>query len=160
MNTILTIEETRILSKQLHQNRETIVLAGGCFDILHIGHIRFLTEAKKQGDFLLILLESDETVKRLKGPKRPIHTQHERAEMLIALKAIDAVCLLPPLSGDRPYDELVLQLKPAIIATTKGDSYIQHKKRQVNLLHAKLFVAENIENKSTSKLISILENEL
>ena len=63
-----------------------IVLVGGCFDILHLGHVVFLEKAKKEGDVLVVLLESDEKVRFLKGKGRPVHTQSERAEILSALK--------------------------------------------------------------------------
>ncbi|MBI3343244.1 adenylyltransferase/cytidyltransferase family protein, partial [Candidatus Gottesmanbacteria bacterium] len=58
------------------------ILVGGCFDLLHYGHIRFLEEAKKLGDHLVVALESDENVRRMKGEGRPIHTQAQRKEML------------------------------------------------------------------------------
>ncbi len=81
--------------KYLQNKREKVVLAGGCFDVLHPGHVIFLQKAKKEGDILVVLLESDEKVKRLKGDGRPIHTQEKRAENLSALKVVDFVVLLP-----------------------------------------------------------------
>jgi rfaE bifunctional protein nucleotidyltransferase chain/domain len=76
------------------ESKRRIVLTGGCFDILHIGHVRFLSEAKRMGDYLVVLLESDKKVKDLKGKKRPVFIQEERAEMLSALGSVDLVVLL------------------------------------------------------------------
>jgi rfaE bifunctional protein nucleotidyltransferase chain/domain len=67
------------------------VFTNGCFDVLHVGHVRYLTDARTMGDCLIVGLNSDSSVKRLKGPLRPIHTEQERKEMLLALKCIDEV---------------------------------------------------------------------
>ncbi len=72
------------------------VLVGGCFDLLHFGHIKFLEEAKKSGDYLVVALESDENVRRTKGETRPIHTQEQRKAMLESLTCVDEVIMLPP----------------------------------------------------------------
>ncbi|MCX6792059.1 MAG: adenylyltransferase/cytidyltransferase family protein [Candidatus Gottesmanbacteria bacterium] len=93
-----------------------IVLVGGCFDLLHYGHINFLKQAKSRGDWLVVALESDENVKRMKGNARPIHIQAQRKEMLEALSFIDEVISLPPMHNDRDYFELVRKIRPAIIA--------------------------------------------
>src|SRR5271155_5547011 len=73
MGKIIHLKESKQLTNELHQQNQKMVLVGGCFDILHIGHITFLEEAKKQGDMLLVLLESDETITQTKGPHRPIN---------------------------------------------------------------------------------------
>ena len=96
-----------------------VVLVGGCFDILHYGHISFLEKAKSLGDCLIVALESDENVKKLKGPGRPIHTQKQRAGMLKELKCVDEVILLPPIPD---YERLVQKIEPDIIAITQGDT--------------------------------------
>src|SRR3989344_2564471 len=95
------------------------VLVGGCFDLLHYGHIVFLNEAKKHGDSLVVALESDENVRRLKGEHRPIHTQKERKTMLEALSAVDEVIPLPPMTTDREYADLVTRLRPHVIVVTQ-----------------------------------------
>ncbi|MCR4263595.1 MAG: adenylyltransferase/cytidyltransferase family protein, partial [Candidatus Roizmanbacteria bacterium] len=79
------------------------VLVGGCFDLIHYGHITFLSEARKQGDYLIVALESDENVKKYKGPNRPIHKQAERAEMLRSLRMVDEVVELPEMKEDYDY---------------------------------------------------------
>lgn len=137
-----------------------IVLAGGCFDILHIGHLTFLEKAKEKGDILIILLESDQTIKRTKGANRPIHTQHERAYMLSQLTSVDYVILLPQDMENKDYDNIVKSIQPAIIATTEGDIYISHKERQAQLVGAKVLCVNKIIPKvSTSKIVEILSQE-
>jgi len=133
---IITITEIENIAKQLHSQRKKIVLAGGCFDILHQGHINFLAAAKTQGDILVVLLESDASVHKRKGDKRPIHSQEDRAKILASLAAVDYIVLLPTLKTDQKYDTVVLQLKPAIIATTRGDPGKSHKERQAERIKA------------------------
>src|SRR3989338_6184443 len=76
------------------------ILVGGCFDLLHFGHINFLKDAKKYGDYLIVALESDENVRRMKGDNRPIHTQVQRKQMLKALEYVDEVRMLQPMKTD------------------------------------------------------------
>ena len=107
------------------KDKEEIVLVGGCFDILHLGHITFLEEAKKLGKTLVILLESDETIKRLKGENRPINRQTDRAEMLTKLKTVDYVVMLPELKNNQDYIDLIKKINPKIIAISGGDEKIE-----------------------------------
>src|SRR5437016_5967120 len=83
-----------------------IVLVGGCFDILHFGHIQFLKQAKQAGDVLVVALESDERILQDKN-RAPTHTQHERAANLLALRSVDMVLMLPRLDGFNDYNALV-----------------------------------------------------
>ena len=160
MNKILKIEEAIQICKTLHDENKSIVLAGGCFDLLHIGHVTFLEEAKKHGDTLIIMIEADETIKKEKGPARPINSQHDRAELLANFFLVDYIILLDPTMQNNDYDRLVNDIKPAIIATTKGDVYRFHKERQAALVGAKVIdVIDPVKNQSTTKLIAIL-NEL
>jgi rfaE bifunctional protein nucleotidyltransferase chain/domain len=135
------------------------VLVGGCFDILHFGHISFLAAAKKLGDYLIVLLESDENVKRYKGPTRPIHTQEQRKAMLESLRFVDMVVMLPPIEGDAQYATLVSQMHPSIIATTEGDPIIEKKRAQATACGARLEVIPKIHTPSTSQLAKLLELE-
>jgi len=140
-------------------SRETkgrIVLAGGCFDILHIGHVRFLSEAKKMGDYLVVLLENDKKVKKLKGENRPAFIQKERAEMLSALGSVDLVVLLPTVENDSDYLNLIRKIKPDIIAVTESDPHIEKKKSQAKKIGGKLKVISLIKTLSSSKLAEIL----
>lgn len=161
MNSIVNSNQTTELKKYLKNLYKRIVLVGGCFDILHIGHIALLEEAKKQGDMLVVMLESDETIAGKKGEGRPLHTQLQRAQVLLALEAVDYVILLTPHMTNEDYDTLVKALQPDIIATTQNDPGWKHKKRQADQIHAELVaVTHLIENVSTSRIISQLQKEL
>lgn len=135
------------------------MLVGGCFDLLHYGHIRFLTSAKKLGDHLVVALESDENVRRMKGDTRPIHTQAQRKSMLESLRVIDEIIMLPPIQGDRDYYELVRNVKPSVIAITQGDSRKVKKQEQAAEIGAKLVEIPKIITPSTSQLAKLLDLE-
>ncbi len=89
----LTLEEAKRLVDFHQQQGRTVVLTNGCFDILHAGHVQYLNKAKALGDVLVVAINSDASVRRIKGNKRPINTQEERAYILKNLKAVDAVLL-------------------------------------------------------------------
>lgn len=155
MAKIIPISKIGGLSKGLKKQGKVIVLAGGCFDLLHPGHVIFLERAKKSGDILVILLESDEKIKAVKGINRPVHNQHERAVVLSALRSVDYIVMLPIFKKDSDYEQLVLQIKPDIIAATYKTGNNQYYKKAARLSGAKLkFVTELIGSHSTSSLIS------
>ncbi len=161
MEKFLKLEQLEKVSKDLRQQGKVIVLAGGCFDILHIGHITLLENAKKEGDILFVMLESDESIKAKKGINRPIHTQEQRAHIVSSLTAVDYVILLPSSMSDTDYDTVVKQVRPAIIAATFGDPYSFHKERQAKETGAKLvYVNKPIENISTSTILDLLSKEI
>ena len=88
-----------------------VVFTNGCFDILHVGHIKYLQEAKSQGDLLVVGLNADASVKRLKGPERPLNVQEDRGEVLAALAAVDFVTLF---EEDTPL-ELIKAVQPDVL---------------------------------------------
>lgn len=135
---------------------KTRVLVGGCFDVLHVGHIHFLTHAKKLGDILIVALESDENVKMRKGSSRPIHTQEQRKGMLEALLVVNEVICLPTMKHDSAYQELVLHINPDIIAVTEGDPYTVHKKKQAKSIQAVVVEIPKIHTPSTSQLAKLI----
>jgi len=154
MAVIISIDKVSALSKNLEKQGKKIVLAGGCFDILHPGHVIFLEKAKKAGDILMVLLESDEKVRELKGVNRPVHSQKERAKVLAALRYVDYIILLPFMI-DREYDQLVARLEPDVIAATSGEAKNSHLKRSAKLSGAKFkLVTSIIGNYSTSKILN------
>jgi rfaE bifunctional protein nucleotidyltransferase chain/domain len=158
MDKILTTKQAITISNKLRLAEKNIVLTGGCFDILHIGHIRFLNHAKAHGDILMVMLEHDVTIKKRKGEHRPLNTQSDRAEILAALEMVDYIIALPDKTDDTFYDNLVNQLKPAIIATTAGDPFRTHKERQAKRIGANVVdVIQPVTNQSTTKVISILK---
>jgi FAD synthetase len=157
-NKIISINKATSITKELHGQNKRVVLVGGCFDILHSGHIAFLTKAKEQGEILMLLLESDERIKKLKGSNRPINNQQDRALVLSHLGLVDYVILLPKTMQDTDYAQLVILLKPAIIATTTGDPYQKQKEQQARNVNAKVVpVMVPLTNQSTTRLITFLD---
>lgn len=132
------------------------VLVGGCFDLLHYGHVRFLEEAKKLGDWLVVALESDENVRRMKGEGRPIHTQEQRKTMLEALTCVDEVIALPPMKSHQEYFDLVTRVYPQVIAITEGDPLENNKRDQATKVGAQLIIIPKIPTPSTSQLAKLL----
>lgn len=132
-----------------------VVLVGGCFDILHYGHVYFLKKAKSLGDLLVVALESDENTKKLKGLKRPIHAQKQRAEMLKSLKFVDKVISLP---AHPNYVELVKKVRPDIITCDPDDNLLKHKEVYESL-GATIVVIPKIKTPSTSQLAKLLKIE-
>lgn len=96
---------------------QSVVFTNGCFDILHVGHIRYLQDARAKGDVLVVGVNSDDSVRRLKGPQRPVVADTDRAEILAALECVDYVTVF---SEDTPV-ELILEVKPNI--HVKGGDY-------------------------------------
>lgn len=94
-----------------------VVLANGCFDLLHVGHVRYLEDARALGDLLIVGVNGDDAVRRLKGPGRPLMPAVERAEVLAALRAVDHVVVFEDDTADR----LIALLRPAVHA--KGTDY-------------------------------------
>jgi len=108
------------LAETLAQRRaknEKIVLANGCFDILHVGHIRYLAGAKAEGDVLVVAVNSDKSVRKLKGEGRPILPEQERAELVAALESVDYVIIF----GEPNVEPLLESLRPNVHA--KGTDY-------------------------------------
>lgn len=151
-NSITTRKEKTLPTKS---NREA-VLVGGCFDVLHFGHIEFLKYAKLEGNYLIVALESDENVKRRKGENRPIHTQEQRKTMITALSFVDEVVLLPTMTKDSDYEEFVEKIHPEVIAVTEGDPYLMHKQRQAALIGATVIEIPKIHTPSTSQLAKLI----
>ncbi len=114
---IVSRTELSQLCGKLRTASRQIVFTNGCFDILHRGHVRYLQQARSLGDVLVVGLNSDDSVKRLKGPTRPINNQEDRAAVLDALRAVDYVCLF---DEDTPF-ELISSCLPSILV--KGGDY-------------------------------------
>jgi len=114
---VLTRESLAAALETRRARGERIVFTNGCFDILHVGHVRYLAQARALGDLLVVGLNSDESVRVLKGPQRPLIPEDERAEMLAHLESVDYVCLF---DESRP-DNLIDAVRPHIHA--KGGDY-------------------------------------
>lgn len=141
------------ISKENKENSKKTVLVGGCFELFHFGHLTFLMEAKKHGDKLIIALEPDEFIEKSKN-RKPLHTQHQRAQILAHLEIVDKVILLPHLKTYEDYFELVKTVSPSIIAVTEGDKRLEEKLRQADSIGAQLkVVCTLVPSSSTSKII-------
>lgn len=141
--------------KSIRTENKKIVFTNGCFDLLHVGHVRYLNSAKKLGDILIVGVNTDKSVKKLKGPTRPIQNENDRAEILAALGAVDYVVLF---DEDTPL-ELIHQIKPDIL--TKGGDY-----KIETIVGAEYVIArggqvlplEFFDGKSTSLLVSKMKS--
>jgi rfaE bifunctional protein nucleotidyltransferase chain/domain len=149
----VTLGKAILISKDLKKQNRTIILVGGCFDLLHAGHISFLNKAKSNADFLFVLLESDENIKRLKGEERPINSQTDRSIVLETLDSVDYVIALEGMTKNEDYDKLIVQIQPDYIGITKGDRNLKKREEQCNLVNAKLVEIEKIVGLSSSDFI-------
>lgn len=135
---------------------QKVVFTNGCFDIMHVGHIRYLQEAAKLGDILVVGLNSDESVKRLKGSDRPVNNQNDRAEVMSALGFVDYVVIF---DEDTPL-ELIKKIQPDVLV--KGgdykDQYVVGTK-EVEERGGKLVLIPFVPGKSTTKIIEKIKNE-
>lgn len=136
--------------KSIQQQNKKVVFTNGCFDLLHVGHVRYLAEAKKLGDYLVVGVNSDDSVKRLKGPTRPIQNQLDRAEILKSLKSVDETVIF---TEDTP-ENLIKSVRPDILVKggdwsvdqIVGGTFVQSYGGQVCSLTF-------IDGKSTTKII-------
>lgn len=137
------------LETQRQQNKK-IVFTNGCFDLLHVGHVRYLQEAQRQGQILVVGVNSDASVKRLKGASRPIQSEADRAEILLNLKSVDHVVIF---SEDTP-ESIIKAIRPDVLV--KGGDW------KIDQIVGAEFVIANggqvksltfIDGKSTTKLI-------
>jgi len=147
------------MPKSKAKTHKKTVLVGGAFDILHYGHIHFLKKAKALGTYLVVALESDKNIKKLKGKNRPIHNQNKRREMLESLHFVDQVIILANKMKDKDYDKLVKIVNPQIIAVTAGDPIIEKKRKQAEEIGATLIEIPRIKSPSTSDLAKLLKIE-
>lgn len=154
MKKVITLKQAEKTANQLKSQGKCVVLGGGCFDILHKGHLVFVKNAKKKGDALFVLLESDRNVRRLKGKGRPINSQKKRASALAQIPDVDFVILLPEMRLDTDYFELTRKLKPHIIAMTEGDARAGEKEVQAkNVGGSAVMVTKYLADYSTTKTL-------
>ena len=111
MNPFITVDELKAIRSKLKAEHKKVVFTNGCFDLIHIGHVDYLTKAKALGNILIVGLNTDESVKRIKGNKRPILKQDERAFILSNLKPVDYVVFF---EEDTP-EKLISELLPDIL---------------------------------------------
>ena len=139
------------------KSKNKIVLTGGCFDILHYGHLYFLKKAKLLGDVLVVAIESDRRIRELKGPGRPIHTAEQRKEILESLNFIDKVIVLKDKMTDKDYLDFVVKIRPSVIAVTEGDVILKKKERQAKIVGASIVKIPKMKALSTSQISKLLQ---
>lgn len=151
----MILERDELLAR-VAANRRTgarIVLANGCFDVLHVGHVRYLQGAKELGDVLVVGINSDKQVARLKGAGRPIMGERERAEIVDSLEAVDLVTIF-----DEPtVESLLLSIKPEVHA--KGTDYTEDtvpERQVVRSYGGCVAIVGDPKNHSTSQLLGRL----
>lgn len=151
MGKIAEREKLDTLSQELKTKGKTIVTTNGCFDILHVGHVRILQEAKSLGDVLIVGLNSDESVQKLKGPSRPINNQADRAELLAALACVDYVTIF---GEDTPVEFLHL-VKPHV--HVKGADYTPDQLAETDVVEShggKVKILKLVPGRSTTALVA------
>ena len=127
-----------------------IVFTNGCFDIIHVGHIRYLTAAKSFGDVLIVGLNTDESVRKLKGESRPVNNQDDRAEVLLGMKAVDHVIFF----GEQTAENLISELKPDIYV--KGGDYTLETLPEAKIVQSyggRVEIVNLVAGKSTTNII-------
>ena len=139
-----------------HGSDKKIVFTNGCFHILHVGHKRYLQEAATLGDILVVAVNSDDSVRRLKGPDRPVNTEQDRAEMLCAMGFIDYVVIF---SEDTPY-ELIKKIQPDVLV--KGGDYKPEEVVGRDIVEARggeLKLIKFVDGKSTTNIINKINHQ-
>ena len=151
---ILSKETAAKLIEELKLQGKKVVFTNGCFDILHVGHLRYLNEAKKQGDILIVGVNSDSSVRQLKGEGRPINNEIDRAEMLSGLKAVDFTVIFEELT---PIETLE-KLKPSI--HVKGGDYDKNKLPETATVEkngGEVRILSFVEGKSTTNIVKKIQ---
>lgn len=147
------------LADRLRAGREAgerLVLANGCFDLLHVGHIRYLDGAASHGDILVVALNDDESTRMLKGSGRPLFPEDERAEMLLALRSVDFVLLF----SDKTVDGIIRELRPDVHA--KGTDYMVETVPEIETARdvgCMTVIVGDPKDHSSSEIIDRLETE-
>jgi len=135
---------------------KTIVFTNGCFDILHVGHVRYLAAAKRLGDILIVGLNSDASVRELKGSGRPLNLEQDRAEVIAALEAVDHVIIF----SETRVSHLLRELRPHLY--TKGGDYTldnldSEEVAVLKEIDARIEILPWVPGKSTSKLLQTIQ---
>ena len=147
---ILSPEEARATRERLRAGGRRLVFTNGCFDILHVGHVRYLEAARALGDALLVAINSDASVRALKGASRPVLNEAERAEMLAALGAVSYVTIFDAISPRA----LIRELLPDVLV--KGGDYNLdeiHGREEVEAAGGRVLALPFIEGASTTDII-------
>lgn len=155
MKKIIKLKDVVAIARVARRAGKKIVATNGCFDILHVGHVRNLQAAKKLGDLLIVGINSDASVRGSKGPSRPIVPERERAELLAALDAVDYVFIF----GARTPFAWIKELRPDIHVKGGGEDIRNHpdfqaQKHFIEQGGGRFVLLPHVEGKSTTKIIS------
>lgn len=143
-------DEVRAYAAALRAAGQRVVFTNGCFDILHAGHVRYLAAARACGDCLILGLNSDASVRRLKGETRPVNDEHDRAEVVGALKSVDTVVIF----GEDTAEELIAEVRPDVYV--KGGDYTREtlpEARTVESYGGEVAFIPLVAGKSTTNII-------
>jgi rfaE bifunctional protein nucleotidyltransferase chain/domain len=149
---ILTPEQAREERDRLHDKGKKLVFTNGCFDILHRGHTQYLAFARAQGDALVVGLNSDASVRRAKGPTRPVNAEQDRAFVLGSLRVVDFVVIF---DEDEPRD-LISKILPDVLVKGKDWAHYVSGRDIVEAHGGQVVLADMVEGKSTTATIERL----
>ena len=155
MGQILRREKVAEFVSNLHNSGKTVVATNGCFDILHVGHVRYLEKTKSFADYSIVLLNSDKSVRSIKGEGRPINNENDRAEILCALRFVDYVVMF---DEDSPRN-LLDEIKPDVY--TKGADYTMQTLPEADIMRkngTRVEFIEFVEGKSTTNTIEKMKS--
>ena len=150
MGQVLRREKVAEFVANLHKSGKTVVVTNGCFDILHVGHVRYLEKTKSFADYMIVLLNSDKSVRSIKGEGRPINNENDRAEILCALRCVDYVVMF---DEDSPRN-LLDEIKPDVY--TKGADYTLETLPEVDIMKkngTRVEFIDFVQGKSTTNTI-------
>jgi rfaE bifunctional protein nucleotidyltransferase chain/domain len=152
---ILERGEARVGSDKLHSAGKTLVFTNGCFDILHAGHVEYLAFARAQGDALMIGLNSDASIRRIKGNDRPFVSESDRASLLAGLEAVDYVVVF---NEDEPAD-LIAEVVPDVLVKGSDWQHYVSGRDTVENNGGKVVLAKMTEGLSTTALVARIRGE-
>lgn len=155
MGELVKRENIREIVKKLQDGGKTVVTTNGCFDILHVGHVRYLTKTKSFADVSVVLLNSDKSVKLIKGEGRPINNENDRAEILCALSCVDYVVLFDESSPSELLDEIKSDVY------TKGADYSMETLPEADIMRkngTRVEFITFVEGKSTTNTIKSMQS--
>jgi rfaE bifunctional protein nucleotidyltransferase chain/domain len=155
---IITLPELARRAGEIRQTGKRLVLTNGCFDLLHVGHVRYLEQARELGDFLAVAVNGDESVRALKGAGRPLNSEADRAEVLAALEAVNFVTIFSSVRAT----PVIEAAQPAIYV--KGGDYTPEsldfeERTAVQSIGARTVILPLVPGKSTSQLIQKMHNQ-
>ena len=155
MGRVIPRSEISQVVEKIRKEGKTVVTTNGCFDILHVGHVRYLQKTKTFADYSIVMLNSDKSVRSIKGPSRPVNNENDRAEILCALRCVDFVVLF---DEDSP-SSLIAQIKPDV--HTKGADYTVETLPEAKIIMengGRIEFISFVEGKSTTSIIEKMKS--